>query len=48
MRKPMPKTFTLLASSALLVAAASSAQAQEDRSDWPDNWTVGTASQGGT
>ncbi|BBI58810.1 hypothetical protein HSBAA_01160 [Vreelandella sulfidaeris] len=48
MRKPMPKTFTLLASSALLVAAASSAQAQEDRSDWPDNFTVGTASQGGT
>ncbi|MBS3670742.1 MULTISPECIES: TAXI family TRAP transporter solute-binding subunit [Halomonadaceae] len=47
MRKHMPKTFTLLASSALLVAAASSAQAQ-DRSDWPDNFTVGTASQGGT
>ncbi|ELY20123.1 TAXI family TRAP transporter solute-binding subunit [Vreelandella titanicae] len=48
MRKHMPKTFTLLASSALLVAAASSAQAQTDRSDWPDNFTVGTASQGGT
>ncbi|MDN6321165.1 MAG: TAXI family TRAP transporter solute-binding subunit [Halomonas sp.] len=48
MRKHMPKTFTLLASSALLVAAASSAQAQEDRSGWPDNFTVGTASQGGT
>ncbi|MBT2774934.1 TAXI family TRAP transporter solute-binding subunit [Halomonas sp. ISL-60] len=47
MRKHMPKTFTLLASSALLVAAASSAQAQ-DRSGWPDNFTVGTASQGGT
>lgn len=48
MRNQMPKTFTLLASSALLVAAASSAQAQADRSDWPDNFTVGTASQGGT
>ncbi|WP_235041173.1 TAXI family TRAP transporter solute-binding subunit [Vreelandella profundi] len=48
MRKHMPKTFTLLASSALLIAAASSAQAQADRSDWPDNFTVGTASQGGT
>lgn len=46
MRKHMPKTFTLLASSALLVAAASSAQA--DRSEWPNNFTVGTASQGGT
>lgn len=30
----------------LLVAA--SASAQSDRSDWPDNFTVGTASQGGT
>ncbi|MEQ5803344.1 TAXI family TRAP transporter solute-binding subunit [Halomonas sp. H10-9-1] len=29
----------------LLVAASASAQ---DRSDWPDNFTVGTASQGGT
>lgn len=48
MRNHMPKTFTLLASSALLVAAASSAQAQADRSGWPDNFTVGTASQGGT
>ncbi|GEN29680.1 C4-dicarboxylate ABC transporter [Halovibrio variabilis] len=48
MRNDMPKTFALLASSALLVAAASSAQAQSDRSDWPDNFTVGTASQGGT
>ncbi|CAO1658520.1 C4-dicarboxylate ABC transporter substrate-binding protein [Halomonas sp. NYA30] len=48
MRNQMPKTFTLLASSALLVAAASSAQAQADRSGWPDNFTVGTASQGGT
>ena len=46
MRNHMPKTFTLLASSALLVAATSSAQA--DRSEWPDNFTVGTASQGGT
>ncbi|MGO2392993.1 TAXI family TRAP transporter solute-binding subunit [Halomonas sp. AOP12-C2-37] len=45
MRKHMPKTFTLLASSALLVAASS---AQADRSEWPDNFTVGTASQGGT
>ncbi|MDZ7851814.1 MAG: TAXI family TRAP transporter solute-binding subunit [Halomonas sp.] len=30
----------------LLVAA--SASAQSDRSDWPDSFTVGTASQGGT
>ncbi|MGO2242642.1 MAG: TAXI family TRAP transporter solute-binding subunit [Halomonas sp.] len=45
MRKHMSKTFTLLASSALLVAASS---AQADRSEWPENFTVGTASQGGT
>jgi len=29
----------------LLVAASASAQ---DRSDWPESFTVGTASQGGT
>ncbi|MDR9438491.1 MAG: TAXI family TRAP transporter solute-binding subunit [Halomonas sp.] len=34
-----------LASSLLIAASAS---AQSDRSDWPDNFTVGTASQGGT
>ncbi|MFG6668776.1 TAXI family TRAP transporter solute-binding subunit [Halomonas sp. HNIBRBA4712] len=46
MRPLTPKTALLLASSAL-VAAAGSASAQ-DRADWPENFTVGTASQGGT
>ena len=36
---------TKLLAGTLLVAASASAQ---DRSDWPDNFTVGTASQGGT
>ncbi|MWJ29455.1 TAXI family TRAP transporter solute-binding subunit [Halomonas sediminis] len=45
MRNMMPKTFTLLAGSALLVAGTA---AHAERSDWPDNFTVGTASQGGT
>ncbi|RUR32971.1 TAXI family TRAP transporter solute-binding subunit [Vreelandella nanhaiensis] len=45
MRTMMPKTLTLLISSAALLAAAS---AHADRADWPQNFTVGTASQGGT
>ncbi|WP_346797025.1 TAXI family TRAP transporter solute-binding subunit [Halomonas sp. Bachu 37] len=44
MRNTMPKTLTVLAGSAMLAAGA----AHADRSDWPDNFTVGTASQGGT
>ncbi|UYG00029.1 MULTISPECIES: TAXI family TRAP transporter solute-binding subunit [unclassified Halomonas] len=47
MRQLMPKTALMLAS-ATLVAAAGSASAEEDRAGWPDNFTVGTASQGGT
>ncbi|WP_252109832.1 MULTISPECIES: TAXI family TRAP transporter solute-binding subunit [unclassified Halomonas] len=47
MRQFMPKTALMLAS-ATLVAAAGSANAEEDRAGWPDNFTVGTASQGGT
>ncbi|MFI0474630.1 TAXI family TRAP transporter solute-binding subunit [Halomonas sp. HMF6819] len=47
MRQFMPKTALMLAS-ATLVAAAGSASAEEDRAGWPDNFTVGTASQGGT
>ncbi|MDR5900201.1 TAXI family TRAP transporter solute-binding subunit [Halomonas vilamensis] len=46
MRNMMSKSALLLASGALL--AAGSVHAQTDRSDWPDNFTVGTASQGGT
>lgn len=44
MRNMMPKSALLLASGALLVAGS----VQADRSEWPDNFTVGTASQGGT
>jgi TRAP transporter TAXI family solute receptor len=39
------KKFTIAAAFALL---ATSAVAQDDRSDWPSSLTVGTASQGGT
>ncbi|MCB8890741.1 TAXI family TRAP transporter solute-binding subunit [Vreelandella malpeensis] len=44
MRHTMPKTALLLAGSALFAATG----AQADRADWPQNFTVGTASQGGT
>jgi TRAP transporter TAXI family solute receptor len=44
MRNMMPKSALLIASGALLVAGS----VQADRSEWPDNFTVGTASQGGT
>ncbi|XKG33230.1 TAXI family TRAP transporter solute-binding subunit [Vreelandella aquamarina] len=44
MNNALPTAAALLAGVTLL--AASSAQA--DRSEWPDNFTVGTASQGGT
>ena len=45
MRNTMPKTVALLAGSALLAAGTA---AHADRSEWPTNFTVGTASQGGT
>lgn len=44
MKNALPTAATLLASVALLAAG----NAQADRSEWPDNFTVGTASQGGT
>lgn len=44
MRNMMPKSALLLASGALLAAGS----VQADRSEWPNNFTVGTASQGGT
>lgn len=44
MRTTTKTTALLLAGSALLAAAS----AQADKSDWPENFTVGTASQGGT
>ncbi len=44
MRNTMPKTIALLAGGALLAAGT----AHADRSEWPTNFTVGTASQGGT
>ncbi|MCW4153875.1 MULTISPECIES: TAXI family TRAP transporter solute-binding subunit [Halomonadaceae] len=44
MRNFKPTTLALLTSSAILAAGSVHA----DREDWPDNFTVGTASQGGT
>ncbi|HCR98579.1 MAG: TAXI family TRAP transporter solute-binding subunit [Halomonas sp.] len=44
MRTMMPKTLALLAGGALLASAS----AHAERADWPENFTVGTASQGGT
>lgn len=46
MRTAATTILTGTLAGAMLVAA--SASAQSDRSDWPDNFTVGTASQGGT
>ena len=45
MRHLSTKLLAGTVAGSLLVAAAA---AQADRSDWPDNFTVGTASQGGT
>ncbi|MGY4879621.1 TAXI family TRAP transporter solute-binding subunit [Vreelandella aquamarina] len=44
MKTAMPTAAALLAGMTLLAAG----NAQADRSEWPDNFTVGTASQGGT
>ncbi|PRY58836.1 hypothetical protein B0H98_11619 [Vreelandella songnenensis] len=44
MRTMMPKTLALLVGGAMLASAS----AHADRADWPENFTVGTASQGGT
>jgi len=41
----MKKTLTALAAAATLITGAAIAQ---DRSDWPNDLTIGTASQGGT
>ncbi|MBS9405065.1 TAXI family TRAP transporter solute-binding subunit [Halomonas sp. TRM85114] len=46
MRTAATTILTGTLAGAMLVAT--SASAQSDRSDWPDNFTVGTASQGGT
>ncbi len=48
MRNLTPKVFTGTLASALVLAAASASASAQDRSDWPSNFTVGTASQGGT
>ncbi|WP_349368091.1 TAXI family TRAP transporter solute-binding subunit [Salinarimonas sp.] len=42
------KLSHLVCSAAALALTAGVAAAQEDRSDWPSSFTVGTASQGGT
>ncbi|MCH4565097.1 C4-dicarboxylate ABC transporter substrate-binding protein, partial [Halomonas sp. EGI 63088] len=44
MRNATSRILTGTLAGALLVAAS----AHADRSEWPDNFTVGTASQGGT
>ncbi|MBZ5489192.1 TAXI family TRAP transporter solute-binding subunit [Halomonas aquamarina] len=44
MRTMMPKTLAILVGGAMLASAS----AHADRADWPENFTVGTASQGGT
>ena len=41
------KLAAILATTAL-TATAAFADGQVDRSDWPESFTVGTASQGGT
>lgn len=40
--------LTALALSTALVSTAAFADAHQDRTDWPESFTVGTASQGGT
>ncbi|MFW5881783.1 MAG: TAXI family TRAP transporter solute-binding subunit, partial [Roseicyclus sp.] len=42
------KITTLAAVATTTTLAAAAAFAQEDRADWPESFTVGTASQGGT
>ena len=40
--------FAALAATSALVSTAAHAEAHEDRTGWPESFTVGTASQGGT
>ena len=40
--------LTALAMTSALASTAAFAESHEDRSDWPESFTVGTASQGGT
>ena len=42
------KKLTALAMTSALASTAAFAESHEDRSDWPESFTVGTASQGGT
>jgi TRAP transporter TAXI family solute receptor len=42
------KFFAILASCTALIAGQATAQSDADRADWPQSFTVGTASQGGT
>ena len=42
------KKLTALAMTSALASTAAFAEGHEDRSDWPESFTVGTASQGGT
>ncbi len=47
-RFPKSRTTTLLATGACLGGLVLSTAASADRSEWPESFTVGTASQGGT
>ncbi|TDX25444.1 hypothetical protein DFO67_11812 [Modicisalibacter xianhensis] len=47
-RFPKSRTATLLATGACLGGLVLSTAASADRSEWPESFTVGTASQGGT
>jgi hypothetical protein len=44
----LARTFALTVAGVALCATAAQAQEEQDRADWPDSITVGTASQGGT
>lgn len=47
-RLPLPRVATALATGVCIGSLLMAASAQAERSEWPESFTVGTASQGGT